>query len=181
MTRASLSKAILGKQSFHGIVIAELDHPDGVIRLHSGPQDIFIGGTRYTGAEGLLRVEGVEDGGIGGDPHTWTMGLSGASPMLAAKAVEDSLLDRGVRLSVSVSDDGDIWETPEVIKVGRISSVIINAENITVECVTATFDLSRVRQRNTQWTHAQQTEYVDPNDQTFSAISAVLEKEISWP
>lgn len=181
MSRANLPQSIIGRQSLHGVMIAELDHPDGVICLHSGAQPLTIDGTEYLGAGGLLQIADVNDASITGDSHTWTIGLSRATEMLGIHAVDDSLRDRGVRVRVSVSDDGMDWETPITVKIGRVSTVVIDADGIALSCVTATFDLSRVRQRHTLWTYESQRQFVEASDISFKDVEAIREIEISWP
>lgn len=179
--RSDLPQAVLGRQALHGVLIAELDHPDGVVRVHTGTTNIFIDGNEYAGAGGLLVIEGITDGAISTESHTWTMGLARAAPALTPYVLDNSLRDRGVRLSVSVSDDGVDWETPVAFKTGRISAVVVNEEGISAECVTAGVDLQRVRQRHILWTDEQQRAHVDANDVSFRNVASIGEIELAWP
>lgn len=181
MSRKNLPVATLQKQTVHGVLIAELDHPDGIVRMHTGTTNLTIHGTTYLGAGNLLEIEGLNDDSVSEGPHTWRMGLSRATPMLVPHVIDDSIRDRGVRLLVSVSDDGIDWTIPQVIKTGRVSTLAITEDGITAECVTAGLDLARVRQRHTLWTDDQQKEYVNANDVSFRNINGILDVEVPWP
>lgn len=181
MARNDVPQTTLDKQAVHAILIAELDHPDGVVRLHTGTSTITIGGTEYIGAGNLLQIDGLNDAPIGDGPHTWRMGLSRATPMLVPHVIDDSIRDLGVRLLVSVSDDGETWSTPTPVKVGRVSTVTVAEDGIAAECVTAGLELHRVRQRHTLWTDDQQKEFVNSNDVSFRNVEGILEVEVPWP
>lgn len=181
MSRSDLPQSILGKQAVHGVLLVEIEHPQGVFRVHSGVNRIVAGGDVYEGVGTLMQLSNVSDASTGSGPGVWEMSLSRANEMFSGYVFDDSLRDRAVKLSVTISEDGKTWREPVNVKVGRISSVGVEDAGITAECATAALDLQRVTQPNVLWTDSQQREYVSANDVTFRNINGVLDVELSWP
>lgn len=173
--------ANIDKPAVYGMLLVDIDTPEGEVNICSASAPVVVDGTHYWGGGELVSVDSVADAGGVADAHTFRMSLARVTNDLIAAAIGAELQDRGVRVRIAVSEDGVEWGSVGILKIGRVSHISVSPEAITVECVTAGADLGRVSSRATLWTDDHQKRFVDADDTAFQRIPVAAEITIPWP
>lgn len=176
-------EAALESGSLKVVVLAEIDHPAGFVRLHSGIGSLVFDGNTFTGAGALGSIEGI---GETAELRTTETRYSLVAPQLdddAMAIVLQSPRGRAIKAWLALLDTD--WNVIDAIQLDH--SIIENIESevgddgiqvLSLPATSAIFDF--IRAISTAITNeAQQNDF--PGDTGFDRMpTEVADKELQW-
>lgn len=159
---------------------AELDYPDGAVRVCSLPLPVVIEGNTYHGTGVMGAISALEEGSENRS-YGFTLTLCGIPGNWAEYLRSQDVQGRTVRVFMGFCDDKHaVIGEPVVITVGRMDTQDVRAgqtTDVTVACEDIRVDWERARVR--LYTDADQ-QAAHPGDTFFKYIAAMENIDLTW-
>lgn len=163
------------------ILLVECDFDSGDVNLWNGVGSLDYGGKSYIGAGNLLAISTVGES-VDMTADGLSVSLSGLNNSLLTLAKDEDYQGRKLIAKLGAMDENnDVVSSPVVIFTGFMDTMTINEAgdassiNLTVENKLIQLERARVR-RFTD--NDQKIDY--PNDEGFSFVTKIQDKEIVW-
>lgn len=172
--------AALSAETYRLLILAELDFPSGMVRVHSGVGEVIFNTNTYLGVGQLGKISTLEETAELRSSG-FTLELSGIDPALLAISLNDDVQGRDAKIWLAFLDENhQIISDPVGPWLGRMD----NLEGELGE--TATLQLN-VENRMADWERPRIRRYTDadqqaeyPGDKGFEFVNQMQEKEIPW-
>lgn len=172
--------AELDQPTVRPLLLAALDFPSGMLRLHTSIGPLVWGGNTYQGVGSLAGVSAIKESTALGD-DAFELSLNGVDPSLVASSLTLQIQNRTAQLWLAfLSEAGAVIGSPVGPWVGRMEPMKVRhgAEpRIAIRCDNRLADWFRPRVR--RYTHADQTQR-HPNDRGFEFVSRTTDIELIW-
>lgn len=161
------------------VLAAEFDFASGVSRVHTGVGEVLIDGNVYTGLGSLSDVGSVKEENSSSATQL-QLTLSGLEPQLISIALNESSVNRKVRVFVAVFDDSIKTIAYNLLFKGRITGAsCVMGDNSAIS-----FTVSNIFEF---WSKGKPFRYTDeshtrrhPGDRFFRYIAQMAERSLYW-